>query len=104
MASLGLDPERSTLYCDLVLNSLPEAARRALQAMNASKYEYQSEFARRYVAQGRVEIVLKQLATRFGQLSAAVAARVKGANTADLDAIAQRVLTAQTLDEALGTP
>ena len=111
MVSLGLDAERSRLYCDLVLHSLPEAARRALQAMDASKYEYQSEFARRYfgagkaegVAQGRVEIVLKQLATRYGQLSAAVAARVQGANTADLDAIAQRVLTAQTLDEALGT-
>jgi hypothetical protein len=111
MVSLGLDAERSTLYCDLVLHSLPEAARRALQAMDASKYQYQSEFARRYfgagkaegVAQGRVEIVLKQLATRYGQLSAAVAARVQGANTADLDAIAQRVLTAQTLDEALGT-
>jgi hypothetical protein len=115
MVSLGLDAERSTLYCDLVLHSLPEAARRALQAMDASKYEYQSEFARRYfgagkaegvaqgVAQGRVEIVLKLLATRYGQLSAAVAARVQGANTADLDAIAQRVLTAQTLDEALGT-
>jgi hypothetical protein len=40
---------------------------------------------------------------RIGSLSAAVAARVQGANTADLDAIAQRVLTAQTLDEALGT-
>jgi hypothetical protein len=107
MVSLGLDAERSTLYCDLVLHSLPEAARRALQAMDASKYEYQSEFARRYFgagkAEGRVEIVLKQLATRYGQLSAAVAARVQGANTADLDAIAQRVLTAQTLDEALGT-
>jgi hypothetical protein len=40
---------------------------------------------------------------RIGSLSAAVAARVQGANTADLDAIAQRVLTAQTLDEALST-
>jgi hypothetical protein len=103
MASLGLDPERSTLYCDLVMNSLPEAARRALQAMDASNYEYQSEFARRYVAQGRAEIVLELLATRYGQLSSAVAARVQGANAADLAAIAQRVLTAKTLDEALGT-
>jgi hypothetical protein len=103
------------LYCDLVLNSLPEAARLALQAMDASKYEYQSEFARRYfgegkaegvaqgVAQGRMELVLELLATRYGQLSAAIAARVQGANAADLNAIAQRVLTAQTLDEALGT-
>jgi hypothetical protein len=63
------------------------------------------EFARRYFgagkAEGRVEIVLRQLTTRYGQLSAAVAARVQGANPADLDVIA--VLTAQTLDEALGT-
>lgn len=29
MVSLGLDAERSTLYCDLVLHSLPEVARRA---------------------------------------------------------------------------
>jgi hypothetical protein len=103
MVSLGLDAERSTLYCDLVLHSLPEAARRALQAMDASKYEYQSEFARRYFAQGRVEIVLKQLATRYGALSAAIAARVREASAADLDGIAERVLTARTLDEALGT-
>jgi hypothetical protein len=51
MVSLGLDAERSKLYCDLVLHSLPEAARRALQAMDASKYQYQSEFARRYYGQ-----------------------------------------------------
>ena len=103
MISHRLDAERSTLYCDLVLYSLPEAARRALQAMDASKYEYQSEFARRYFAQGRVEIVLKQLATRYGALSAVIAARVRDASAADLDGIAERVLTAGTLDEALGS-
>jgi len=114
-ASLGLDAERSTMYGDLVFNCLPEAARRALQAMDASKYQYQSGFARRYfgagkaegvaqgVAQERVEIVLKLLVTRYGELSARVVARVHEASTADLDAIAQRVLTAQNLDEALGT-
>jgi hypothetical protein len=105
MVSRGLDAERSMLYFDLVMHSLPEAARRALEAMDASKYEYQSEFARRYfgqgVAQGRAEIVLKQLAARYGALPPAVAARVQGASAADLDGIAQRVLTAQTLDEAL---
>ena len=108
MASLRLDAERSTLYCDLVLNALPEAARRALQTMNASKYEYQSEFARRYFgqgkAEGRVEIILKQLATRYGILSAAVEARVRGAGSAELDSVAERVLSASTLDEALGLP
>jgi hypothetical protein len=111
MAGLALGPDRSALYCDMVLHSLPEAARRALQAMDTSKYEHQSEFARRYfeegpvadVRLGRAEIVLKLLITRYGMLSLAVAARVYGASSADLHRIAQRVLTAQTLDEALGT-
>jgi len=48
------------------------------------------------VAQGRVEIRAQLLATRYGQLSAAVAGGFRG-HTADLDAIAQRVLTAQPL-------
>jgi len=107
MASVGLDAERSRLYCDLVLHSLPEAARQALLTMDASKYQYQSEFARRYYgqgkAEGRLEIVLKQLATRYGNLAPAVVTRIQGANAADLDRIAERVLTAQTLDEALGS-
>jgi hypothetical protein len=39
-----------------VLGSLSEAARGALEAlMNRGTYEYQSEFARKYVAQGREE-------------------------------------------------
>lgn len=83
--------------------------------MSASKYEYQSEFARRYYGQGKadgvaagmtegvVKVVLKQLATRYGALPPAVTARVQGASTEDLDGIAQRVLIAQTLDEALGS-
>jgi hypothetical protein len=118
MASAGLDAERSMLYCDLILNSLPEAARRALQAMNASKYQYQSEFARRYYgqgmaegtikgkaegnAEGRLEIVLKLLAARYGALSADLVARVRDASATDLERIAERILTAGTPEEALG--
>lgn len=107
MASVGLDEERSRLYCDLVLNSLTENARRALLEMDAKKYEYQSEFARRYYGQGKTEgmaeILLKQLTTRYGALSAATAARIREASsTAELESIAERILTAKTLDEALG--
>ncbi len=142
MACVEFDTERSMLYCDLILKSLPEAARWALQTMDASKYEYQSEFARRYYGQGKtegreeglkegrregrlaghlrghlegleeghaegcvrgsLELVLKQLATKYGTLSATVAERVRRATAADLDGIAERVLTAETLDEALG--
>lgn len=105
--SVGLDGDRSRLYCDLVLNSLTENARRALLEMDAKKYEYQSEFARRYYGQGKAEgmaeILLKQLTTRYGALSAATAARIREASsTAELESIAERILTAKTLDEALG--
>jgi hypothetical protein len=47
----GLDEERSRFYLDLLLNSVNEATRRALEAMMKG-YEYQSEFAKKYY--GRV--------------------------------------------------
>jgi hypothetical protein len=50
----GLDDNRVRLYYDLVYNSLNEGARRALETMMKG-YEYQSDFARKYVAQGRAE-------------------------------------------------
>src|SRR5262249_40927282 len=49
-----LDDDRARFYYDLVYNSLNEAARRALEAMMKG-YEYQSDFAKKYVAQGRTE-------------------------------------------------
>jgi hypothetical protein len=50
----GLDDDRARLYYDLVYNSLNETARRALEAMMKG-YEYQSDFAKKYVTQGRTE-------------------------------------------------
>jgi post-segregation antitoxin (ccd killing protein) len=50
----GLDDDRARLYYDLVYNSLNESTRRAMEAMMKG-YEYQSDFAKRYVAQGRTE-------------------------------------------------
>ena len=87
---------------DLVLASLSGAARKALQAMDPAKYEYQSEFARRYVSQGRAEMVLKLLTLRFGRLPAEAEARVRAASIEQLDAVAERVLSAKSLDEVLG--
>jgi hypothetical protein len=49
-----IDDDRARLYYDLVYNSLNEAARRAMEAMMKG-YEYQSDFAKKYVAQGRTE-------------------------------------------------
>jgi hypothetical protein len=50
----GLDDDRARLYYDLMYNSLNEAARRTLETMMKG-YEYQSDFAKKYVAQGRTE-------------------------------------------------
>ena len=78
--------------------------------MDARTYEYQSDFARRYVAQGvaqgeaagRVAVIARLLAMRFGPLSADVERRVREASIQDLDAMAERLLIARTLREALG--
>jgi hypothetical protein len=49
-----LDEDRARFYYDLLINSLDEAARRALET-KMKGYEYQSEFAKKYVALGRDE-------------------------------------------------
>lgn len=108
MASVRLDEDRSKSYLDLVLAALSEAARRELQAMDPAKYEYQSEFAKRYVAQGMLEgragLVMHQLTLRFGPLSDEAQSRISNAPLEELDVIGERLLTARTLEEALGSP
>jgi hypothetical protein len=103
------------LYVDLVLASLSSAARQELQTMDPAKYEYQSEFARRYIALGRAEgeaagsargraaLLTRQLSLRFGPLPADAQTRIATASVEELDAIGERLLSAQTLPEALGT-
>ena len=51
-----LDDERAALYIDVVIASLHAAARNILEELMANgTYQYQSDFAKRYVAQGHVE-------------------------------------------------
>jgi predicted transposase YdaD len=85
--------------------------------MNSLGYEYQSYFVRRYYghvneegqadgwaegrAEGRKQMLLALLASRFGPLAEATQARVRGAQDAQLDAVAERIFTAQTLEEAV---
>lgn len=105
-----LDDDRFKMYFDLIDKSHSEVARRAMQAMDPRKYEYQGEFARRYVAQGRAEgeakgraaLVIRQLVSRFGPLPQQAEARVAQASVEELDEMGERLLRAQTLDEALG--
>jgi len=109
MASMGLDEDRSRLYFDLVLNSLSEAARRALQDMNPATYEYQSDFCRGLFAQGcaegersgRAALIVRQLTLRFGPLGTEVQGRIAAASIPEMDALAERLLTARTVQEAL---
>ena len=54
-------------------------------------------------AERGMEIILKLLASRFGPLPEAVHARVRSADGAQIDTMADRMLTAQTLEEVLGT-
>lgn len=112
-----LDEDRWEMYLDLVLASLGKAARRELRAMNPTKYEFHSEVAKRNFARGlakgkiegkvegevrgRVALLRRLLEHRFGQLQPGVLDRLSAAPIDDLDAIGERLLTAQTIDEAL---
>jgi hypothetical protein len=106
-ASIGLDPDRSVLYFDMVLASLSVAARTSLQAMDPANYEFQSEFAKRYLSQGRAEgraegevtLLSKQLSLKFGPLDNVTVERLRRASTLELECWAERILTANCLDE-----
>jgi hypothetical protein len=106
-ASVGLDAHRSKIYFDLIMNSLGEAARQALKTMNAHGYEYQSDFARQYVAQGRAEgeaaMITRLLTFRFGPIDSQALSLIQQASIAELEAIGERLLVACTLKEALGS-
>lgn len=104
--SAKLDADRSTLYFDLVLNSLSEAAHTELKKdMRPAGYEYQSDFAKHYfgqgLAEGRTGLVVRQLSLRFGPLSEEVTQQIKSSSNEELDGIADRLLTAASLQEAL---
>jgi len=113
-ASAGLDADRSVLYVDLVLNSISEAARRALQAMTPANYEYQSEFARHYFfqgkaegkaegeARGKAELLIRLATCKFGPLAQDIEAQIRAAAGAELDRMGERLLSASTLAEVLG--
>jgi predicted transposase YdaD len=53
-------------------------------------------------AEGKAELVLRQLTLRFGSLPEGVRARVRAATSEELDLLAERVLTAATVEEVLG--
>jgi hypothetical protein len=113
VASADIDAERSRLYHDLIHLSLSWGAEQTLEdTMNSLGYKYpQSEFARRHfgkgkaegLIEGRIEIILELLARRFGPLPDSIQTRVRCAQDAQLSAVTERMLTAQTLEQALAS-
>jgi len=98
-----LDDDRAALYTDMVLFSMRAAARVILEDLMANgTYRYQSDFAKRYLAQGRAEgkalavlAVLAVLAARGVKVPAAVRARVLACtDAATLDGWIGRAATA----------
>jgi hypothetical protein len=83
-------------------NSAPEVLE---VVMNSLGYEYQGDFARRYVAEGRIEgrtgTILRLLARRFGTLTEVDQTRVRSAGDAILDKVEDAMISATTLDEIL---
>lgn len=82
-----LDEDRAKLYTDLVYTSMNDAARRALEAKMIKGYEYQSDFAKKYVAQGRTEEKARDILTIL---------QVRGVTVPD--DIRERILAQQDLE------
>ncbi|WP_231864603.1 hypothetical protein [Sorangium cellulosum] len=115
-AAGGLDEERRAVYGDLVLSSLNAAARRMLEAMMKSGYEFQSEFARSYVARGvekgrelglleaKAQAVLAVLDARGLEVPAEIRERVLAStDIAELDRWIRRAASVRDARELLAT-
>jgi hypothetical protein len=109
-AAREINDDRTDMYLDFIHTFLKRTPEVLEDAMGSVRFKYQSDFARRYVAQGiaegkaegRLENILELLATRFGPLPESIQTRVRGASATQMYAVGKQVLTAQTLEEALG--
>jgi hypothetical protein len=100
----ALDDERARFYGDLVLTFLNAAARRALEAMMKG-YEYQSDFAKKYVAEGEARAVLTALRVRGIPVPEAARERILAQkDLASLERWLERAMVAASLAEVLDEP
>ena len=108
----ALDDERARFYGDVVLNSVNEAARRALEAMMKG-YQYQSEFAKKYYGEGRNEgraeeaarAVLAVLRVRGITVSDSVRDRIQAEkDPAQLERWLEKAVVAASVAEVIGDP
>ncbi|MCG8422966.1 MAG: DUF4351 domain-containing protein [Proteobacteria bacterium] len=99
-----LDNERATLYAELIFARLGEASVGALETlMELRKHQYQSEFAKKYFAQGREEkrraFLSRLLSQRFGELPKEVQERIAKADMTTLEQWSERVLVAKSVTD-----
>jgi hypothetical protein len=100
----SLDSDLGRRYGDFISAWLFEAARITLRELMAQQgYEYISDFARQFVAEGiekgEKKLLVKQLDRKFGELSPEIRERIQAASVEQVDVWAERLLTAQTLDQ-----
>jgi hypothetical protein len=99
-----LDDERARFYGDLVLNSLTAAGRKALEEMMKG-YEYQSEFAKKYVAETRAQAVLSVLQVRGLDVPETARERILAEkDLARLERWIKRAVVVASVDELLNEP
>jgi hypothetical protein len=115
---LELPDDQRKVYWDMILAALPDVARLALEAKMLQKYEYQSDFARKYYGEGLAEgeakglaegeakgeakglamALHRQVVLKFGQPSAETEARIASATSEELGEYLERILTASSID------
>jgi hypothetical protein len=97
-------------YAFRVGDVLPEELRELALQLGPAAHEAYMTAAQRLTAEaeakgraeGKAELLLRQLGLRFGSLSEATRTRVLHAPPERLDVWAERVITAQNLEEVLG--
>ena len=106
-----LDAERAVIYFDLIRAALSEAARKAIDAMISQKYEFQSDFALRYIAEGKAEgkaegrasSVISVLEARGIVLTLEARARILACTDLDvLDDWVRRAVSVEHAEELIG--
>jgi hypothetical protein len=103
-----LADDRARFYYDLVYNSLNMAARRALEAMMKG-YEYQSDFAKKYVALGEAKASARAVLTALRVRGIAVPDAVREQILAEKDPARlerwhERAILAASVGEVLDEP
>jgi hypothetical protein len=98
-------PQRGAMYHDLVAVRLPRTALDYLEERMAvtGTYEYQSEFARRYVSQGEAKAVLRILSFRGIEVPDDARERITGCTDVDqLEAWVDHAMTATSVYDLFG--